>query len=236
VLYSASSPKGKGCLGPQHPAQPNGQRSARSRLSSLGRVGHDMPSQPAKPAHGPARKPEAGPAASRRRMGSNGHPPISARQNRRPVHPPQTLAHFSPSLSSPEPGPAAALAGASRQAGPLAMVARKGPAPTFLGAARRRPPMATGHLGRRRQRGTPLLDPVQPPPRRSFFSFSFLSTERQRPLAGRRWWRRRCTPPRRLLGLAGARTPSFLPLPRAGTVQRRAMVARSDGAAVAALR
>ena len=89
VLYSASSPKGKGCLGPPHPAQPNGQRSARSRLSSLGRVGHDMPSQPAKPAHGPARKPGAGPAASRRRMGSNGHPPISARQNRRPVHPPQ---------------------------------------------------------------------------------------------------------------------------------------------------
>jgi len=132
VLYSASSPKGKGCLGPQHPAQPNGQRSARSRLSSLGRVGHDMPSQPAKPAHGPARKPGAGPAASRRRMGSNGHPPISARQNRRPVHPPQTLAHFSPSLSSPEPGPAAALTGASRQAGPLAMVARKGPAPSFL--------------------------------------------------------------------------------------------------------
>ena len=132
MLYSASSPNGKSYLGPQHPAQPNSQRSARSRLSSLGRVGHDMPSQPAKPAHGPARKPGAGPAASRRRMGSNGHPPISARQNRRPVHPPQTLAHFSPSLSSPEPGPAAALAGASQQAGPLAMVARKGPAPSFL--------------------------------------------------------------------------------------------------------
>ena len=46
-------------------------------------------SRRAKPAHGPARMPGAGPAASRRRMGSNGHPPISARQNRRPVHPPQ---------------------------------------------------------------------------------------------------------------------------------------------------
>ena len=103
----------------------------------------------------------------------------------------------------------------------------------FLGAAQRRPPMATGHLGRRRQRGTPLLDPVQSPPHRSFFSFSFLSTERRRPLAGRRR-RRRCTPPRRLRGLAGARTPSFLP-PRAGTAQRRAMVARSDGAAVGPL-
>jgi hypothetical protein len=95
--------------------------------------------------------------------------------------------------------------------------------------------MATGHLGRRRQRGTPPLDPVQPPPRRSFFSFSFLSTERQWPLAGRRWRRRRYTPPRRLRGLAGARTPSFLSPPRAGTAQRRAMVARSDGAAVGPL-
>ena len=52
---------------------------------------------------------------------------------------------------------------------------------------------------------------------RLIFPVPFLS-ERRRPLAGRRWRRRRCTPTRRLRGLARARTPSFLP---PGLVPRR---------------